>query len=104
MLHGMIRIPTGLRPVRIDHRLRQSDRDLGEIRVWLELVIEAQYRDPLARQRLFLASEPTASGKCQADQQQQSNGRSAHLEAGTGTTGQAPPPFPQPGRADSAVR
>jgi len=78
VLHRMVRVAAGFRPLRIDHGRRQGDRDFRHVRIGLELPVEAENRNALARQRLLLVTEQTAPGEPERDQQQQRNDESDH--------------------------
>ena len=51
MLHRMSGAAAGLRPVRITHRRRQRDVELGEPGIGVQLILDQQYRLALAGQR-----------------------------------------------------
>src|SRR5215469_2521920 len=68
MLHCVIGVAAGLRPVRVDHRLRQGDGDLGKRRIGFEPAFKTENGDPLTRQRLLFAGEPAAPGEPDADE------------------------------------
>jgi hypothetical protein len=78
MMHRVTGDPARLRPVGIDHRRRQADRQIRQARVGRELALEQHHRNPLARERrLVLAAEPgiaRAGGEQQDDQKQEPPG------------------------------
>jgi hypothetical protein len=63
MDHRMSRVAAGLRPVSIGRGGRQCHRHAGELRVGIELRVEAEHGNALAGQRLLLVAEPVASGR-----------------------------------------
>ena len=60
VLHRMVRVPAWFRPLRVDHGRRQRDRDFRQVRIRLELSVEAENGNTLPRQWLLLVTEQVA--------------------------------------------
>jgi hypothetical protein len=74
MMHRVARNAARLRPVRIDHRRRQPDRQIRQAGVGRELALEQHDRDPLARERrLVIAAEPGIAPRAGREQQDNRN-------------------------------
>ena len=76
--HRVIGVAARLRPFRIDRRRRQGDRRVGELGVGLDLAIEPEHRDALARQRLLLVVEDATARHRQRGQQRRDEMTAVH--------------------------
>jgi hypothetical protein len=70
VLHRVIGIAAGLRPIGIDRRPRQRDLELGDGRIRLELGVESEHGDSFAGQMRLVDLEPRATGNAQQRSQQ----------------------------------
>src|SRR6516164_1165720 len=69
VLHCVVRVAAVFRPIRVDDRPREGDWNFRQLWVGLELTIETEDGNPLARQGLLFIFEPTAPDRAQGHEQ-----------------------------------
>src|SRR5258707_11671155 len=91
VLHDVIGIAAGLGPVVVDDRARQPDLERGDLRIGLELLVEAEHGEPLAGQWRFRRRAGDEGERRKEDEQRAQTSLHSDLDganlSGTGLSG-----------------